>query len=68
MSGISLLRRRILECIFTLAARGASVDLRVEYANELDMPIQKRTSARRIDLRSLCKAFFGVKLPLLYEA
>ena len=51
-----------------LAAKGASVDLRVEYANEQDTPIQKRASARRIDLRCLRKTFFGVKLPLLYEA
>ena len=34
--------------IFTLAARGASVDLRVEYANDLDTPIHERTCARRI--------------------
>ena len=46
-----------LGCIFTLAARGASVDLRVEYVNELDTPIHERTCARRSKLCRLRKAY-----------
>ena len=43
---------------------GASVDLHIEYVNELGTPIHKRTCA--------CYAVYvrlmsGVKLPLLYE-
>ena len=33
-------------CNFTLAARGASVVFGVEYANDLDTPIHKRTYVR----------------------
>ena len=54
-TNVSLLTPSYLGCIFTLAARGASVDLRFEYVNELDTPIHERNCAR-------------VKLPLLYEA
>ena len=40
-----------------MATRGASVDLRVEYVNELDTPIHERTCARRSKLRRWCKAY-----------
>ena len=45
---VSLSTPSYLGCIFTLAARGASVDLCVEYANDLDTPIHERTCASRI--------------------
>ena len=54
-----------LGCIFTLAAKGASVDLRVEYVNDLDTPIHERTCARYAVYIRLTS---GVKLSLLYEA
>ena len=37
--------------------RGASADLRVEYANNLDTPIHERTCAHCIKLRRLRKAY-----------
>ena len=46
-----------LGCIFTLASRGASVDLRVEYVNDLDTLIHERTCARRSKLRCLLKVY-----------
>ena len=51
-----------LGCIFTLATRGASVDLRVEYVNDLDMPIRKCTYARRSKLCRLRKAYVRGKV------
>ena len=54
-----------LGCIFTLAARGASVDLRVDYVNELDTPIHGSTCARYVVYVRLTS---GVTLPLVYEA
>ena len=43
---VSLSTLSYVGCIFTLAARGASVDLRIEYVNELDTPIHECTCAR----------------------
>ena len=46
-------------CIFTLAARGVYVDLRVVYANDLDTPIHERTCAR---YAVYVRRFSGVKI------
>ena len=51
-----------LGCIFTLAASGTYVDLRVEYVNEQDTPIHERTYTRRSKLRRLRKTYSGVKI------
>ena len=56
-----------LGCIFTLAARGAYVDLHNGYVNEQDTPIHDRTYARRSKLRRLRKAYAGVKIKHLYR-
>ena len=40
-----------LGCVFTLADKGSSFDLRVEYVNDLDTPIHERTCPRRSKLR-----------------
>ena len=51
-----------LMCIFTLAARGVYVDLRVEYVNEQDTPIHERTYAHHSKLRRLRKTYGGIKI------
>ena len=51
-----------LSCLFTLAARGVYVDLRLEYVNQQDMPIHEHTYARRSKLRRLRKEFSDVKI------
>ena len=61
---VSLSTPSYLGCIFTLAARSASVDLCVEYVNELDTLIHERTYARYAIYVRLTS---GVTLPLLYE-
>ena len=48
--------------IFTLAARGASIDLHVEYVNDLDTPIDKRTCIRGSNIRRLHKAYVRRKV------
>ena len=62
---VSLSTPSYLGCIFTLAAMGASIDLRLKYVNELDTLIRKRTCAR---YAVYVRHTSGVKLPLLYEA
>ena len=53
----ALVRCQILGAYLRWPPGGASVDFHVEYANELDTAIHKRTSAQHIFLRCLRKAF-----------
>ena len=62
LTNVSLSTPSYLGCIFTLAASGASVDLRVEYVNELDTPIHEHTCARCSKLRRLRKVYVRRKV------
>ena len=59
------MRRRIIVCNITLAARGASVVFGVEYANYLDTTIDKRTYGRRKLFTLFTLGLFDVRSLLL---
>ena len=52
-------------CNITLAARGGSAVFGIKYANDLDMPIHKRTYTRRNLFTSFTLGFFDVRMLLL---